>query len=509
MLTRARVIAIAFVLGVMLPFSSLALNVSPQGVGQVLLFPYYTVNGGNQTAITIVNTTAKAKAVRVRFRESHNARPVLAFNVYLSPFDVWTAALYAMDAEGAARLITSDRSCTAPRIQLVTPVVFSSASYTGVASDHPASLDATLGSPARTREGQLEVIELGNLQTGVEPGQLAEEVTHLANGTPRDCNAVVAAWAAGGVWAQDGTSGIDLPTGGLHGTLSVIDVAAGTMFAYEATALTRFYTNAQAPGALHRTAPTDNAPDLRSADNGNSQVVVDLPADDTGPALAETFAVPAATPDPVTLALLSYSALNEYNTEPTLGSATEWVVTFPTKAFYTDVASNAAVGAPFTNAFQDDGAACEEFEPVYFDREERVRGYGYGVIDIDPPPLDETPFLPPKFCRVVNVLAYNQGSELSVAESTILGARKANNVQTMTVSGEIYQYGQTLLKFDDPLSAVTDHRLVAPSSGHVYAGLPVLGFSVLRVINLSAQPGILASYGGAYRHRGAVRRLSP
>ena len=44
------------------------------GVGQVLVYPYYTVNssaGGNayNTYLSVVNTTTKAKVVKVRFRE--------------------------------------------------------------------------------------------------------------------------------------------------------------------------------------------------------------------------------------------------------------------------------------------------------------------------------------------------------------------------------------------------------------------------------------------------------
>jgi hypothetical protein len=43
-----------------------AVNVNPDGLGQVLLYPYYTVNGGNSTLVSIVNTTDQAKAVKVR-----------------------------------------------------------------------------------------------------------------------------------------------------------------------------------------------------------------------------------------------------------------------------------------------------------------------------------------------------------------------------------------------------------------------------------------------------------
>ncbi len=508
MLARTRVTALALALGVGLSSPCMALSVSPQGVGQVLLFPYYTVNGGNQTLISIANTTGKAKAVRVRFREGRNARAVMTFNVYLSPYDAWTAALYAADADGPTRLITRDRSCTVPAIDQDTFASFSSTSYTGAASDHPASLDATLSSPARTREGLIEVIELGNLRIGDAPTQLAEEVTHLISGVPRDCNAVLAAWAPEGAWMLDGSTDIDLPTGGLYGTASVVDVAEGTMFAYEATALARFFTNAQQPGALHREAPTSDLPNLRSADNGNSQILVDIPPDDIGGAALEAFVTDAPTPDAVSLVLLRREVMNEYTIDPSIGGATEWVVSFPTKGYYADVNVSASVRAPFTDAFRDDGKACEEYQPLYFDREERLSPRDYGSAIIDPPPPDGGPFAP-TLCDVVNVIAFNQGTDETVDTTSILGARQATNADVRLITGELPSDGHGILIFDDPLTAQDDHRLIAPSSARVYAGLPVLGMSVIRAINANAQPGILASYGGAYRHRGAVRRLSP
>ena len=73
--------------------SAQAVNIDPDGLGQVLIYPYYTTNGGNVTLLSVVNTTDEAKAVKVRFKEGKNSREVLDFNLYLSPWDVWTAAI--------------------------------------------------------------------------------------------------------------------------------------------------------------------------------------------------------------------------------------------------------------------------------------------------------------------------------------------------------------------------------------------------------------------------------
>ena len=92
-----------------------AVNLNPDGTGQVLLYPYYTTNDGNQTLISVVNTTDQAKAVKVRFLEGFNSREVLDFNLYLSPFDVWVAAITrdpAAPESGGAIVAIADNSCT-------------------------------------------------------------------------------------------------------------------------------------------------------------------------------------------------------------------------------------------------------------------------------------------------------------------------------------------------------------------------------------------------------------
>src|SRR6478735_1168725 len=85
-----------------------AVNVNPDGLGQVLIYPYYTTRAdstGNAygTLLSVVNSTATAKAVKVRFLEGKNSKEVLDFNLFLSPFDVWTAGIVPMgDTIGGA-----------------------------------------------------------------------------------------------------------------------------------------------------------------------------------------------------------------------------------------------------------------------------------------------------------------------------------------------------------------------------------------------------------------------
>ena len=94
--------------------ASAAVNITGNGLGQVLIYPYYTTRAGYDTYLSVVNTTNSAKAVKVRFTEGKNSREVLDFNLYLSKNDMWTAAV--VNTANGAKLVTADKSCTAPAI---------------------------------------------------------------------------------------------------------------------------------------------------------------------------------------------------------------------------------------------------------------------------------------------------------------------------------------------------------------------------------------------------------
>ena len=74
-----------------------AVYVNRDGLGQALIYPYYTARDGVSSLLSVVNTTAEAKAVEVRLLEGRNSREVLDFNLFLSPHDAWTAAVIPAD----------------------------------------------------------------------------------------------------------------------------------------------------------------------------------------------------------------------------------------------------------------------------------------------------------------------------------------------------------------------------------------------------------------------------
>lgn len=443
-----------------------AVNLNPDGLGQVLLYPYYTVNGGNQTLISVVNTTDNAKAVKVRFLEAMNSREVLDFNLYMSQFDVWTAAIFSSDENGPGQIVTNDNSCTVPAIAPGVPVSFRNFQYAGDFNDGgPEGLD-------RTRDGHIELIEMGTL-TDIDEGS-ASAATHSA-GTPNDCAQLVNAWRPGGYWATGAADeDIALPSGGLFGGGAIVDTAIGTMLSYSAEAVDAFYTDSTAPAALH-TGPGDLFPNLTQVDNlvGAGQqgvsVVFDseaLSAGNPTGTITSTWGGAVSYPVDAVSALFMHSAIyNEYTVEAALNASSEWVVTYPTKRYYVDTlaAVDTPPVRPFTSEF--DGDSCDRVLIAMFDREEQTI---VGDVDFSPPPPQGFTAL----CYESNVVTFDQAG---ATETTILGARRSVNIETP------FEFGWVSMAFPDAVD-------MSDEDGDTYTGLPAIGFWSQLFVNNNAEP---------------------
>lgn len=465
-----------------------ALYLNPDGTGQVLIYPYYTVNNGLQTLISVVNTTDQGKAVKVRFLEGYNSKEVLDFNLYLSPFDVWTAAVVASGSGAAdpAALVTRDRSCTVPSIAPNTPIAFRNFFYSppsAAADSGPQGLD-------RTREGHLEMIEMG-VVTNVPGFPALNWITHVG-GVPANCNAINAAWFPGGVWSNNAATAVEVPTGGLFGAAALVDVANGVMYSYVADAIDGFRT-----GTPIHTNPDNLLPDLTShntAPNAFESIVFY-----NGVAVTSVFPSPPQPAINTVSSIFMHSAVvNEYALDPDLQADTEWVITFPTKRWHVDQAT--VVGAPlppFTRRFPAfgvstpaPGRACVDVGLFLYDREENSP---LGGIDFSPPPV----VAGPQLCFQSQVLSFNQRNRLTATPpqpSKLLGSRLYTNIEPAAFG---FQHGWLRVDFN----GVPAHQIVS-QGGLRYRGLPVTGFAVSRYINANAQPGVLANYSGLWKHRG-------
>ncbi len=490
-LTTAVVAGIAGVAG----FAGLAnaVHLNPDGLGQVLLYPYYTVNNGQQTVLSVVNTAPVAKALKVRFLEGYNSREVLDFNLFLSAYDVWTATIFALRDDGkdsdAAGILTRDRSCTAPLFSEDgtnttggTPfVTFREFAYLMPSDGGPTTID-------RTREGHFEFITMADLS-----GSLATAVTHAPpGGTPANCGAVRN--------LQGTEAGLNIPTSGIFGGAGIVNGSQGTFYAYSADALDRFTQQ------VNFTATNNVLPNLANVNDGVGVVLGNRATANVFTGTGVTSSVypgPDARSrrvDAVSAIFTADSIYNEFQTATALGANSDWVVTFPTKAFYVDpffIGGTAAI-PPFTRVYNGAVSAgvnrfsCVAVGLQIYDQEEKTPGATNP--GFSPPP----PGAPPSsLCRETNVISF-----LNVAtaptSSGVLGSRLITNVNPAANGAA----GWMRVNLD---AATEPHALLAAQNGNVFRGLPVTGFYAFNVVNANATVinGVqtLGNYAGVFNHR--------
>jgi hypothetical protein len=460
--------------------SAEAVFIAPNNTGQALLYPYYTVQnseGGSwNTYISVVNTTDMSKAIKVRILEGRTSAEVLDFNLFLSPNDVWTAALIPSDATdgSAGRIVTADASCTSPAIPFPAGEPFRNFQYVGQAAALGRGLD-------RTREGYIEMIEMASFVPGSDT-DLA--VTHV-NGVPDDCDFVRTASVA--TILADAIP----PTGGLMGTGTLINVNTGLDAGYRPNALEAFSdtVNYSDPGDIIPSLAEPSPPSSVVFNSGypgggvGGMVATVYRSDflDGSHVLAGGYALASV--------FMHESIMNEYVLDTASASLTDWVVTQPIKSVFVD--ENTAA-APYS-AVLDDVGACETVEFSFFDREER--GATAGGVDFSPrPPVGDASSI----CWESTVLSIRNGAAHmpTGANSGVLGSRNTTSISIT----DTFENGWANLRFTganatgvgiaaDPANsdATTFEGLVAPTTflanGTVYLGLPVTGFMIRTFAN--------------------------
>lgn len=532
-LTTAIIAGVAGVAG--LVGVSHAVNLNPDGIGQVLLYPYYTINGGNSTLVTVVNTSNVVKAVKVRFLESMNSKEVLDFNLYLSPYDVWAGAV--VDGEvlghdaGHPYLITGDNSCTVPAIP-ADGVAFSDWQLAYWAADKMGGTNG-VNSPAnvpRMRQGHLEVIEMGDVI-----GEHAVAATHVA-GVPRDCDFLVEEWSTGGTWYAEAGSdptlkfnattnvcapgSLNPPTvttcgepggvGAIFGGGAIVNGAEGLAYTYNAEAINGFYALSSnlhyQPGSVY--------PSLAQAETHLGFAVARV-FDGRGNPADVAFDRTWDSANAVTAVLQARYVANEYYVDGSFAQS-DWVVTFPTKELHTYrnpvgvVPYGANATSPFTrnqgagsptsspifgsNIFANNISVCEPIDFKFWDREERTPSGGTGP-QFSPPRPGE-PGL--SLCLEANVIGMGQNIPTG-GETAVMAAPEATGGRGIAAVNT-YRNGWARIGFTQFQESV-----VAPIAGisttHKLTGLPVIGFWAARYLNSDVGDGVLANYNEIHRHR--------
>jgi hypothetical protein len=324
----------------------------------------------------VVNTTDNAKAVKVRFLEGFNSREVLDFNLYLSAWDVWVAAI--ADDEGTPTLYIPDDSCTVPYLygDFDGEQPFLSLAYEMFPDGGPTDI-------GRAAEGHFEVIEMGTIDP-LSPSGL--DITHTEKylkdddgdkikgseyWEPGDCGQLVKNWTeytgkADGLWRQEAIDNSDCNlvtdptkyrddgcqaytdttrnTGGLFGGASIINPDNGTMFSYDARAIQGYDKTDDGvhylPGLIH--------PSLNDGSERDATIFFGAPQNRA--VTLESYGRPV---DAISAVFMHEHIMNEYTRDPNLAAATEWVITFPTKSWYVDEDLLYARGSFFRFWFPD------------------------------------------------------------------------------------------------------------------------------------------------------------
>lgn len=536
-----------------------AVNINPDGLGQVLIYPYYTSRGGNQTLLSVVNTTEDAKAVKVRFLEGYNSREVLDFNMYMSAYDVWVAAI-ADDGAGTPTLYIPDSTCTVPYLfeqdsdgDGVGEQEFLPFAYTGANTD---------GGPtdiARASEGHMEMIEMGTVTNDTETGSRlgsASAATHVLTEDgplPRDCQQLVDNWTVFGVgpdgmWIDNPALDIDRGFGGLFGGAAVVNVNQGTMYSYDARAL-QGVENRDVPDEVGGSPnydhlhfrPGDIQPGLNDGSRTDATIFFGEP-------LAEAVTLSYPRPvDAISAVFMKENIMNEHNIEAALNARSEWVVTFPTKNFYVDptmapsgvffipdatdpgcngwdpgepyptwtgsqetmpegwrqcqyLEQTEYVNYPFTSLFN--GEACELAFLSVWNREESPVGPPGNIPPIvSPPPPGGSPGGSFTLCYETNVLRFGNGP--APEDGTEILKSDAATVRNVDLSGTGIESGWANINFHyDDSEGVPVHRDWAG-----LIGLPVTGFWAEQFENGFLFGGsVLANYGGLFDHKANIRR---
>lgn len=463
-----------------------AVHINPEGLGQVLLYPFYTVENGQDTYINLVNTTDQVKAVKVRILESMNSQEVLDFNLYLSPQDHWSAVITS-SAEGAT-LTSADTSCTVPAaVSNGDTIEFREFTF---------PLDS-VNTRDRTREGYIEIIEMGEV-INLPTRNFANAATHNALGVPADCARLNTAWnTTDGFWGAvpGGTPLGDLvpPAGGLYGYGVLINVEEGTDATYDAVALDDFDD-----GLPLHTNPGSILPSLGSGTEAFNVIDGDQVISGFG---GNPTAVGAAARtiqeglDAVSAVLMVRSIANDYVLEPSIGAGTDWVITMPTKRDYVAVTP---AEAPFLTPWDIvTSTSCEEFGISYWDREEATPTAPPSELDFSPRPpgIPDVPF---SLCAEANVLSFSGSNVLESMEAG-RSFRNFNLADGWNNGWAVLDFvtaaARPALETEDDVGTLDDGAFLE------FFGLPIIGFAVQKYVNGNVG-GVLSNYAGSVTHKG-------
>lgn len=488
------------------------LSVTSDGVGHILLVPYFSTQNGNVSLLNITNTDQKnGKAVKLRYRGAANSDDVYDITLLLSPGDMWSANV-SQDG-GVSFLTTNDNSCTLP-----------------AAVNAPFSTVRVRGEdPKETLEGYIEILNTADIpkfladDTGAPTttaNPLYNAIKHDSTGTPK-CGTIPSQTAdvTAMVSTPDGTTnaandrGYSYPTGGLMANWSIVNLAKSGSFTGAATAIVASVGGDKVAAQANIVfSPQDDADQA-----GGLAAIQGLTADPllAGGVDAAAAAVPAtiaaknydfpdlSTPyvgnpavagaalaqaEALSGSLATLSVTNEYMTSPDVGFATDWTFSMPSRRYNVALdyskpqAVYAAGGTYFTAANAKLNTAKTQIcvpasyaDLQYYDTSEQGKAAGGYVISPQPAGANLA------FCGETSVLGFNQGTFAPDTATSVLGAliaRQSINTVKAAKTSEAYTDGW--------MTIATDNGAL---------GLPILGHAFAKALSSTA------NLGGIWAHR--------
>ena len=469
MLRLLRCKSLILLLTLLSPEALSQMQLSDDGRGEVLLFPFYSAASGEETNFVIHNHESHAKALYLRFREGLSGAEVLAFHLYLGPNDSFEGAVILDPNGSGAAVATMDSSCTVPvlgdssvlpyqgfsslqpdgRVFRVQP--FFPWSYSEEWSGYPVTKDSNTDI-RRTLVGSLEVIEMGQWGSAQSPGffpsaSVSAEV--LEDIETRDCDALMDRWVStGGVageWVGDPRAGaLDWVGGGVSGEL-IITTPLGDV-SYPPFVIENFARDKQA-GEYHVTPGVWEGPwPIPSLANGSLSV--------RSPANGSVITA-ASGLDAVAI-LLAKTEVGVGSSDGSLSSERAVIVTFPTKWHHTNLEflsdsgeASSSVGEPFKVDWSPStSSACE----------------AVGLVAGSATAASATGVVSQQLCGAINILNFPSASGLLASEADWLS----------TAVTEISEYPWAI-SFADAAwdDGHADERLINANGDQSFLGMPV------------------------------------
>lgn len=487
------------------------LQLADGGVGHMLVVPYFTAQDGNMSVFHVVNSdTVNGKVVKVRFRGASNSDDILDFQVYLSPSDVWTAAV-SQSATGEAQIQTADTSCTVPRLTPGTPKKFVTNRLKSSLSDADKANE--------TREGYVELFNVADVPptlmvagaAGTGANKLYDTIKHTSTGgAPACATSVLESTAAlSNITDQGvaGTQGFNTPSGGLFGDWYVINVAQTTTFSGAATAVQAIGAVNATTGRVHAnfvhfpqsavavTGTGANAIGALTADPLLS--VITAPA--TSPAITAAWydlpdlstpyvTAPAAgaardQAGLLTQTLAATQVSNQYATAPAISAKTDWVFSMPTRRY--------SVAYDYTKT----GTAGLVFSTLTVGGVAPVGGQWFNAGNVT---VNGT-----QICTTAANQQFVDREEQTKTSGAVFSPGEVSKVQLCGETSVVSFGGSVLGSTVAHSTASAESHFVNGWGTVSFAapGVPLLGAGFTKLTNPQAQTGVSGNYGITWPHR--------